>query len=265
MGQDRYGSAREEGAAAVWTRGGTGVWEECGAEVDAGWDGRGSVEGADNTAGAGKGRCCRGDMATGWSLPALRYLSVHCGTQYVDLPDILAFLPVHGAPLLFLDLYSISATVAFNADWRLVHTNDEDVEPRLVYERLTNVGLHGLVYAFSVGFAVTHMQGDPVPMFLVTSANDRTLAALCTRKRFPVLLHRVCVLSHSLLEEFDRADRPAEAMAQWEACNHAGDAVVEHAAPADRGGRAGPRGRVPRALHMLFESPPSKRNEALFA
>ncbi|KAJ7884630.1 hypothetical protein B0H14DRAFT_3432359 [Mycena olivaceomarginata] len=186
MGQDRYGSAREEGAAAVWTRGGTGVQEECGAEVDAGWDGRGSVEGVRLQIQEFV------EQATGWSLPALRYLSVHCGTQHVDLPDILAFLPVHSAPLLFLDLYSISATVAFNADWRLVHTNDEDVEPPLAYERLTNVSLHGLVYAFGVGFAAAHTQGDPVPMFLVTSANDHTLAVLCTRKRFPVLLHRVC-------------------------------------------------------------------------
>jgi hypothetical protein len=77
------------------------------------------------------------------------------------------------------------------------------------------------VYAFSVGFSAAHTQGDLVPMFLVTSANDCTLAALCTRKRFPVL-RRVCMLSHSLLEEFDRADRPTEAMVWWEACNRAG-------------------------------------------
>ncbi|KAJ7339129.1 hypothetical protein DFH08DRAFT_1013954 [Mycena albidolilacea] len=101
-----------------------------------------------------------------------------------------------------------------------------DIEPPLAYERLTNVGLRGLVYAFGVGFAAAHMQGDPFPMFLVTSANDRTLAALYARKHFPAL-RRVCVLSHSLLEEFDRADGPAEeGMARWErwweACNRAG-------------------------------------------
>ncbi|KAJ7890153.1 hypothetical protein B0H14DRAFT_2690728 [Mycena olivaceomarginata] len=182
------------------------------------------------------------EQATGWSLPALRHLSVNCGTRHVDLPDILAFLAVHGAPLLFLDLYSISAmplprilalcpaltTVAFNADWRLVRADDDDDEPPLAHERLTNVGLHGLAYAFGVGFAAAHAQGDPLPAFLVTSANDRTLAALCARERFPAL-RRVRVLSRSLLEELDRANGPAEeggGMARWErwweACNRAG-------------------------------------------
>ncbi|KAJ7888569.1 hypothetical protein B0H14DRAFT_3429984 [Mycena olivaceomarginata] len=131
----------------------------------------------------------------------------------MPLPRILALCPA-------------LTTVAFNADWRLIRTDDKDVEPPLTYERLTNVGLHGLVYAFGVGFAAAHTQGDPFPMFLVTSANDRTLAALCTRKHFPAL-RRVYVLSHSLLEEFDRADGPAkEGMAWWErwweVCNHAG-------------------------------------------
>ncbi|KAJ7706591.1 hypothetical protein B0H14DRAFT_3525991 [Mycena olivaceomarginata] len=147
-------------------------------------------------------------------------------------------LPSTVPPLLYLDLYSISAmplprilalwpaltTVAFNADWRLVRTDDEDVEPPLAYERLTNVGLHGVVYARGVSFSVAHTQGDPFPMFLVTSANDRTLSALCACKHFPALRR---VLSHSLLEEFDRTDGPTEeGMARWEwwweACNRAG-------------------------------------------
>ncbi|KAJ7692633.1 hypothetical protein B0H14DRAFT_3531436 [Mycena olivaceomarginata] len=119
----------------------------------------------------------------------------------MPLPRILALCPA-------------LTTVAFNADWWLVRTDDKDIEPPLAYERLTNVGLHGLVYAFGVSFAAAHTQGDPFPMFLVTSANDRTLSALCTCKHFPAL-RRVCVLSHSLLEEFDRTDGPTEGMARW--------------------------------------------------
>jgi hypothetical protein len=46
---------------------------------------------------------------------------------------------------------------------------------------------------------------------------------------------------------------------------HPRDAAVEHAAPANWGGRAGPRGCVPRALHMLFESPaPKELNQRIF-
>ncbi|KAJ7809000.1 hypothetical protein B0H14DRAFT_3481804 [Mycena olivaceomarginata] len=104
----------------------------------------------------------------------------------MPLPHILALCPA-------------LTTVAFNADWRLVRTDDEDVEPPLAYERLTNVGLHGLVYTFGVSFATAHTQGDLFSMFLVTSANDCTLAALCARKHFP-----------ALRQEFDRADGPAE-------------------------------------------------------
>ncbi|KAJ6475925.1 hypothetical protein C8R47DRAFT_985632 [Mycena vitilis] len=183
------------------------------------------------------------EQATGWTLPALRHVSLNCGTRRVDLPDTLAFLAVHGAPLLFLDLYSIPAmplqrilaacpalkTLAFNADWRVVRADDDDDdEPPLAHERLSSLGLHGLAYAFGVGFAAAHAHGDPLPALLVTSANDRTLAALCVRESFPAL-RRVRVLSRSLLGELDRANGPTEeggGMARWErwweACNRAG-------------------------------------------
>ncbi|KAJ7654671.1 hypothetical protein DFH06DRAFT_1282412 [Mycena polygramma] len=184
------------------------------------------------------------EQATGWTLPALRHVSLNCGTRRVDLPDTLAFLAMHGAPLLFLDLYSTPAmplqrilaacpaltTLAFNADWRLVRADDDDDddEPPLAHERLSSVGLHGLAYAFGVGFAAAHAHGDPLPALLVTSANDCALAALCVRESFPAL-RRVRVLSRSLLGELDRANGPAEeggGMARWErwweACNRAG-------------------------------------------
>jgi hypothetical protein len=82
-------------------------------------------------------------------------------------------------------------TVTFNADWQLVRTDDEDTELPLPHKHLTNVGLHGLAYRFGIGFAAVHVQGDLFPMFLVTSANDRTLAVLCASKHFPAL-HCVC-------------------------------------------------------------------------
>ncbi|KAJ7260379.1 hypothetical protein B0H12DRAFT_1014155 [Mycena haematopus] len=172
------------------------------------------------------------EQAVDWSLPSLRQLSLNCGPRRVDLPDTLAFLSIHGARLLFLDLYSIPAmplprilalcptltALAFNADWRLVRADDDDDEPPLAHDRLATVGLHGLAFAFGVGFAAAHAQGDPHSALLVTSANDRTLAALCVRERFPAL-RRVRVLSRSLLGELDRANGPAEeggGMARWE-------------------------------------------------
>jgi hypothetical protein len=182
------------------------------------------------------------EQATGWALPSLRHLSLNCGSRRVDLPDTHAFLTVHGGPLLFLDLYSIPAmplprilaacpaltALAFNADWRLVRADDDDDEPPLAHERLTHVGLHGLAYAFGVGFAAAHAHADPLPALLVTSANDRTLAALCVRERFPAL-RRVRVLSRSLLSELDKADGPTAeggGMARWErwweTCQRAG-------------------------------------------
>ncbi|KAJ7766118.1 hypothetical protein B0H16DRAFT_386555 [Mycena metata] len=175
------------------------------------------------------------EQATGWDLPSLRHLSLTCGTSRVDLPDTLAFLTPHGANLLLLDLYSIPAmplprilalcpsltTLAFNADWRIVRPDDDEEDPTappLAHDRLTSVGLHGLAYAFGVGYAAAHAQEVPLPALLVTSANDRTLTALCTRARFPAL-KRVRALSRSLLVELDRANGPGEeggGMARWE-------------------------------------------------
>jgi hypothetical protein len=112
-------------------------------------------------------------------------------------------------------------TIAFNTDWRIVRPDDDEEDPTappLAHDRLTNVGLHGLAYAFGVGYAAGHAQEAPIPAFLVTSANDRTITALCESARFPAL-RRVRALSRSLLVELDRANGPAEeggGMARWE-------------------------------------------------
>ncbi|KAJ7200156.1 hypothetical protein GGX14DRAFT_660667 [Mycena pura] len=172
------------------------------------------------------------EQATGWGLPSLRYLSLDCGHVRVDLPDTLSFLTIHGAPLLFLDLYSVPAlplarllaecpsltTLAFNGDWRIVGADDDPGAPPFAHDRLTSVGLHGLAYAFGVGDAAAQALTDSLPAWLVTAASDRTFAALCVRESFPAL-QRVRVLSRSLLGELDRANGPSAengGMERWE-------------------------------------------------
>ncbi|KAJ7727419.1 hypothetical protein DFH07DRAFT_906498 [Mycena maculata] len=180
------------------------------------------------------------EQATGWALPTLRHLSVDCGTASADLPDVPAFLAAHGARLLFLDLHALPAlpvprilaacpalaTLAFNADWRVVVPEDDDAAadgPPFTHDRLTSVGLHGLAHAFGVGYAAAAADavgGDEIvlPALLARTANDRTFSALCTPARFPAL-RRVRVLSRSLLGALDRADGPGAAgggMERWE-------------------------------------------------
>ncbi|KAF7343761.1 hypothetical protein MSAN_01956800 [Mycena sanguinolenta] len=187
------------------------------------------------------------EQAAGWSLPALRHVSINCGTGRSDLPDTLAFLSVHGADLTSLDLYAIPAmplarilalcpvltTLAFNGDWRVLPAPssgddaDEGDAPPLAHDRITSVGLHGLAYAFGVGFGAAYAQGDRLPALVVAATNDRTLDLLTARAAFPAL-RTVRVLSPDLLEALDRADGPApgEGMKRWErwwqACTHVG-------------------------------------------
>ncbi|KAJ7291765.1 hypothetical protein C8J57DRAFT_1445208 [Mycena rebaudengoi] len=185
------------------------------------------------------------EQATGWALPALRHLSLDCGMLRTDLPDAPAFLAAHGAHLLLLDLNAVPAlplphilaacpaltTLAFNADWRLLTPDADDIDdadppPPLAHDRLASVGLHGLAYAFGVGYGAAHV--DPLTALLVCGANDRALSALCERARFPSL-RRVRVLSRGLLADLDEANGPrAEGGGMerwerwWEACRRAG-------------------------------------------
>ncbi|KAF7343751.1 hypothetical protein MSAN_01955700 [Mycena sanguinolenta] len=184
------------------------------------------------------------EQAAGWALPALRHLSINCGNGRADLPDTLAFLSAHGTDLTSLDLYAIPAmplarilalcpaltTLAFNGDWRVLPSSDEDGEgdtPPLAHDRITHVGLHGLAYAFGVGFGAAYAEGDRLPALVVANTNDRTLDLLTARAAFPAL-RTVRVLSPDLLEALDRADGPApgEGMKRWErwwqGCTHVG-------------------------------------------
>ncbi|KAJ6467818.1 hypothetical protein C8R45DRAFT_1063967 [Mycena sanguinolenta] len=183
------------------------------------------------------------EQAAGWALPSLRHVALNSGTRRVDLPDPLPFLAAHGAALTALDLYAVPAlplarvlalcpaltTLAFNADWRLAPADDEDAAdaPPLAHDRITHVGLHGLAYAFGVGFGATYAENEPLAALVVASANDRTLDTLCARARFPAL-RTIRALSPALLAALDKADGPApgEGMTRWErwweACTRAG-------------------------------------------
>ncbi|KAJ7481336.1 hypothetical protein B0H11DRAFT_2157741 [Mycena galericulata] len=200
------------------------------------------------------------EQATGWALPALRHLSIDCASERADTPtpDALSFLKVHGAPLLFLDLSTQRAlpirrilaacpalrTLAFNADWRVVDhsaADDDDAEAGrapFAHDNIANVGLHGLAYAFGVGYTAAAAAdatsgGISIPHILATSANDRTLSALLasppssssfsvannsTNARFFPALTRIRVLSRPLLLALNKADGPApgEGMGRWE-------------------------------------------------
>ncbi|KAJ7463470.1 hypothetical protein B0H11DRAFT_1815486 [Mycena galericulata] len=201
------------------------------------------------------------EQATGWALPSLRHLSIDCASGRADTPtpDALSFLRVHGAPLLFLDLSTQRAlpirrilaacpalrTLAFNADWRVVdHSADDDAEEGrapFAHDHIANVGLHGLAYAFGVGYTAAAADatsgGISIPHILATSANDRTLAALLASPpssssfsvsdnarfspaptRFFPALTRIRVLSRPLLLALNKADGPApgEGMGRWE-------------------------------------------------
>ncbi|KAK7052258.1 hypothetical protein R3P38DRAFT_3594848 [Favolaschia claudopus] len=162
-------------------------------------------------------------QATHWSLPALRHLAINCGTHRTLLPDVPAFLVAHnhGTGLRFLDLYSIPAMpvqsilsvcpglrgLAFNADWRLGLEGDDDTTPPLTHDHITHIGLHGLAYAFGVGLAAAHAEGDPLPALLVGRANDLVVNAVCDKARFPKL-ERVRVVSGGVLRELERAGGP---------------------------------------------------------
>jgi hypothetical protein len=175
------------------------------------------------------------EQAVGWSIPALQSLSFNCGSNCADLPDAVAFLTAHGAGLLYLDLHCIPpldvpkildlcpnlTTFAFNLDWRLASGDGDGggtgptTLARVPHQNITRIGVHGLLYAFGVGYAATYASAEPLRSHLIRRTNDRNFAAL-NRLNFPAL---TCVraLSATLLKDLNAADGPeAGCFERWE-------------------------------------------------
>ncbi|KAI4518339.1 hypothetical protein K525DRAFT_208782 [Schizophyllum commune Loenen D] len=166
------------------------------------------------------------EQATGWTLPSLRSLSIDCGNNRTDQPDVVQFLTRHGARLLFLDLQCIPPldmprilhlapalkTLCFNGDWRLPYEHGLADTPTSTlvlrpHENIETVGLHGLMYAFGVGYAAAYASVEPLRAHLVRRSNDMNVAAL-NKLYFP-RLQRVRALSRSMLIDLNREDGPS--------------------------------------------------------
>ena len=183
------------------------------------------------------------EQATGWSLPLLRSFSFDFGTNTVDIPDVVAFLAQHGTTLLFLDLNCIPmldvrtildlcpflTTFCFNPDWKISPVRDPDADPdqsedeatlpitltNRPHDHIRHIGLHGLLYAFGVGYAAVYADADPVRTMMVQRTNDRNFKAL-NRASFPKL-ERVRVLSPRVLQDLNDNNGPAdESFERWE-------------------------------------------------
>ena len=179
------------------------------------------------------------EQATGWSLPGLRSFSFDCGNIRIDQPDAMAFLARHGAKLIILDLSCIPAldvprildmcplltTFSFNADWRIQQPGEEVPVPTtsntvtlanqtmslLVHHphpNITSIGLHGLMYAFGVGYAADYATREPLQAHVIRRSNDLNIAAL-NEINFPKL-QRVRALSRAMLQDLNDEDGPSE-------------------------------------------------------
>ncbi|KAF9479495.1 hypothetical protein BDN70DRAFT_690771 [Pholiota conissans] len=162
------------------------------------------------------------DQAAGWDLPSLLSFSVSSGTSINDVPDVVEFLRNHGAELVLLDLdlapiVDVAAvldlcpnlcTFTFNGDWRISPHDDVASElTRLPHNNITTVGVHGLSYAFGVGYAAIRMQADPFRTGITARSNDLNVAAL-NRRNFPKL-RRVRALNRNLLDDLNQANGPS--------------------------------------------------------
>ncbi|KAF8841127.1 hypothetical protein BDN67DRAFT_1068779 [Paxillus ammoniavirescens] len=189
------------------------------------------------------------EQATGWSFPMLRSFSFDFGSNRHDVPDVVSFLAQHGTTLLFLDLNCIPAldvrsildlcptltTFCFNLDWKIVPIPNPDATPEQLedevmlpitlanrpHEHIQHIGLHGLLYAFGVGYAGAYADADPVRTMMVQRTNDRNFNAL-NKATFPKL-ERVRVLSPTVLQDLNDNDGPAQSCFErwerwWEAC-----------------------------------------------
>lgn len=189
------------------------------------------------------------EQATGWSLPLLRSFSFYFGTNTHDVPDVISFLVQHGMTLLFLDLNCIPTldvriildlcpfltTFCFNLDWKIAPAPNPEANPdqpedeamlpitltNRAHHHIRHIGLHGLLYAFGVGYAAAYADADPVRTMMVQRTNDRNFNAL-NRASFPKL-ERVRVLSPRLLQDLNDNNGPADSSFErwagwWEMC-----------------------------------------------
>ncbi|RDB19448.1 hypothetical protein Hypma_013502 [Hypsizygus marmoreus] len=176
------------------------------------------------------------EQAVGWSIPSLKSFTFDCGMHRTDHPDAVGFLTAHGAKLVFLDLNCIPAlnvakildlcprltTFSFNADWRVQPPGQEvqanggstttnqtmSILINQPHQNITTIGLHGLMYAFGVGFTAEISSGDPLRAHVIRRSNDLNVAAL-NRFNFPKL-QRVRTLSPSMLTDLNKADGPSQ-------------------------------------------------------
>ncbi|KAG6811182.1 hypothetical protein H0H92_008622 [Tricholoma furcatifolium] len=179
------------------------------------------------------------EEATGWTFPSLQCLSLDSINHRTDIPDVSAFLAAHGSELTFLDLNCIPTldvpeildlcpkllSFSFNADWRLqppdeampadgsltVHMATNEAMSTLVYTPHPNIeviGIHGLMYAFGVGYAAQYAAEDPLRAHVIGRSNDLNIAAL-NKTNFP-RLHTVRALSRAMLSDLNDADGPSE-------------------------------------------------------
>ncbi|KAJ3517702.1 hypothetical protein NLJ89_g332 [Agrocybe chaxingu] len=180
------------------------------------------------------------EQAVGWEIPALQSFSIDSGTSSHDNPDIIEFLKQHGANLTLLDLHlgpTIDlpvvldlcpnlSTFTFNSDWPFPAQDDGSSE--LVnhpHWNVTMIGLHGLSYAFGVGYNAVRASSQPMSARLFTRANELNFAAL-NRRNFPKL-QRIRVLSRTVLNDLNDENGPQGEGYQrwskwWKACVRAG-------------------------------------------
>ncbi|KAH7919493.1 hypothetical protein BV22DRAFT_1022922 [Leucogyrophana mollusca] len=184
-------------------------------------------------------------QASGWSLPSLRYFSFESRSNEVSVHDVVGFLAAHGARLVFLDLNCITAldfptildlcpvvgTFCFNPDWPQAHADaglEATTAPtqtrmpaiwKLVnrpHAHITQIGLHGLLFAFGVGLEpLAHMDSPAYQR-----ANDIYFGLLASREAFP-RLERVRVLCRVVLSNMVSKSGPSvvsgtECRERWE-------------------------------------------------
>ncbi|KAJ7075276.1 hypothetical protein B0H15DRAFT_956606 [Mycena belliarum] len=179
-------------------------------------------------------------VAKHWHLSALRTFMLSCATSTeAQLPATPAFLAAHGAQLTTLELSSWPAmplarmlaacpaliTLAFSGDWALDLPSDAGAPPDtppFAHARLARVGLHGLVHTFCLDpFFDTGSEAE----LEAAQMNERVLALLCDRVRFPAL-RRLRLLTGHVVRERERAQvdgdgddtarREARIWARWE-------------------------------------------------